>query len=66
MSDCGENILRALAEPTAVVRTKAAWALGNLSDALVLNMLVCHYSNILIYSYLKCIYDVLFGYNMYV
>ncbi|OWR52475.1 eg:34f3.4 protein [Danaus plexippus plexippus] len=38
VSDCGENILRALAEPTAVVRTKAAWALGNLSDALVLNM----------------------------
>nr|XP_026499699.1 HEAT repeat-containing protein 6 isoform X1 [Vanessa tameamea]XP_026499700.1 HEAT repeat-containing protein 6 isoform X1 [Vanessa tameamea]XP_026499701.1 HEAT repeat-containing protein 6 isoform X2 [Vanessa tameamea] len=38
VTDCGENILRALAEPTAVVRTKAAWALGNLSDALVLNM----------------------------
>ncbi|XP_053609751.1 HEAT repeat-containing protein 6 [Plodia interpunctella] len=38
VSDCGENILRALAEPTLVVRTKAAWALGNLSDALVLNM----------------------------
>ncbi|CAH0715508.1 unnamed protein product, partial [Brenthis ino] len=38
VSDCGENILRALAEQTLVVRTKAAWALGNLSDALVLNM----------------------------
>ncbi|XP_026761719.2 HEAT repeat-containing protein 6 [Galleria mellonella] len=38
VSDCGENIVRALAEPTLVVRTKAAWALGNLSDALVLNM----------------------------
>ncbi|XP_046965630.1 HEAT repeat-containing protein 6 isoform X1 [Vanessa cardui] len=38
VTDCGENILRALADPTAVVRTKAAWALGNLSDALVLNM----------------------------
>lgn len=38
VSDCGENILRALAEPTFVVRTKAAWALGNLSDALVLNL----------------------------
>ncbi|XP_023946380.1 HEAT repeat-containing protein 6 [Bicyclus anynana] len=38
VSDCGENILRALAETTLVVRTKAAWALGNLSDALVLNM----------------------------
>ncbi|XP_045773429.1 HEAT repeat-containing protein 6 isoform X1 [Maniola jurtina] len=38
VSDCGENILRALAEPTLVVRTKAAWALGTLSDALVLNM----------------------------
>ncbi|XP_050350439.1 HEAT repeat-containing protein 6 [Nymphalis io] len=38
VTDCGENILRALAEPTAIVRTKAAWALGNLSDALVLNM----------------------------
>ncbi|XP_072949286.1 HEAT repeat-containing protein 6 [Epargyreus clarus] len=38
VSDCGENILRALAEPTLVIRTKAAWALGNLSDALVLNM----------------------------
>ncbi|KAJ2949139.1 hypothetical protein O0L34_g6080 [Tuta absoluta] len=38
VSDCGENILRALAEPTLVVRTKAAWALGNLSDALVLNI----------------------------
>ncbi|XP_028039412.1 HEAT repeat-containing protein 6-like isoform X2 [Bombyx mandarina] len=38
VSDCGENILRALAEPTLVVRAKAAWALGNLSDALVLNL----------------------------
>ncbi|XP_068633378.1 HEAT repeat-containing protein 6 [Battus philenor] len=38
VSDCGENILRALAEPTLVVRLKGAWALGNLSDALVLNM----------------------------
>ncbi|KAJ8722117.1 hypothetical protein PYW08_004519 [Mythimna loreyi] len=38
VSDCGENILRALAEPTLVVRTKAAWALGNLCDALVLNV----------------------------
>lgn len=38
VSDCGENILRALAEPTLVVRIKGAWALGNLSDALVLNM----------------------------
>lgn len=38
VSDCGENVLRALAEPTLVVRAKAAWALGNLSDALVLNM----------------------------
>ncbi|XP_026735223.1 HEAT repeat-containing protein 6 isoform X1 [Trichoplusia ni] len=38
VSDCGENILRALKEPMLVVRTKAAWALGNLSDALVLNM----------------------------
>ncbi|KAI8436833.1 hypothetical protein MSG28_010288, partial [Choristoneura fumiferana] len=38
VSDCGENILRALAEPSLVVRTKAAWALGNLSDALVLNI----------------------------
>ncbi|KAL4715902.1 hypothetical protein ACJJTC_013202 [Scirpophaga incertulas] len=38
VSDCGENILRALAEQTLVVRTKGAWALGNLSDALVLNM----------------------------
>ncbi|XP_049873203.1 HEAT repeat-containing protein 6 [Pectinophora gossypiella] len=38
VSDCGENILRALGEQTLVVRTKAAWALGNLSDALVLNM----------------------------
>lgn len=37
VSDCGENILRALKEPTLMVRTKAAWALGNLSDALVLN-----------------------------
>ncbi|KAG6456598.1 hypothetical protein O3G_MSEX009826 [Manduca sexta] len=37
VSDCGENILRGLAEPTLVVRTKAAWALANLSDALVLN-----------------------------
>ncbi|XP_041979377.1 HEAT repeat-containing protein 6 isoform X1 [Aricia agestis] len=36
--DCGENVLRALAEPSVVVRTKAAWALANLSDALVLNM----------------------------
>ncbi|KAG7308603.1 hypothetical protein JYU34_005823 [Plutella xylostella] len=36
--DCGENILRALAEPSLFVRTKAAWALGNLSDALVLNL----------------------------
>ncbi|KAM3965313.1 HEAT repeat-containing protein 6 [Aphomia sociella] len=38
VTDCGENIVRALSEPTLVVRTKAAWALGNLSDALVLNM----------------------------
>ncbi|CAH0398322.1 unnamed protein product [Chilo suppressalis] len=38
VSDCGENVLRVLAEPTLMVRTKAAWALGNLSDALVLNM----------------------------
>ncbi|CAK1551115.1 unnamed protein product [Leptosia nina] len=38
VSDCGENILRALAEPTLVVRLKAAWALANLSDALVLNV----------------------------
>ncbi|CAK1580315.1 unnamed protein product [Parnassius mnemosyne] len=38
VSDCCENILRALAEPTLVVRIKAAWALGNLSDALVLNL----------------------------
>ncbi|GBP30966.1 HEAT repeat-containing protein 6 [Eumeta japonica] len=37
VSDCGENILRALAESTLMVRTKAAWALGNLSDALVKN-----------------------------
>ncbi|KAF9421110.1 hypothetical protein HW555_002822 [Spodoptera exigua] len=38
VSDCGENVLRALAEPTTVVRIKAAWALGNLCDALVLNL----------------------------
>ncbi|KPI94371.1 HEAT repeat-containing protein 6 [Papilio xuthus] len=38
VSDCAENILRALEEPTLQVRTKAAWALANLSDALVLNM----------------------------
>ncbi|XP_047511457.1 HEAT repeat-containing protein 6 isoform X2 [Pieris napi] len=38
VSDCGENILRALTETALVVRTKAAWALANLSDALVLNM----------------------------
>lgn len=38
VSDCGENILRALAESSLVVRTKGAWALGNLSDALVLNV----------------------------
>ncbi|XP_050679813.1 HEAT repeat-containing protein 6 [Leptidea sinapis] len=38
VSDCGENILRALAEPSIHVRSKAAWALGNLSDALVINM----------------------------
>ncbi|XP_047029951.1 HEAT repeat-containing protein 6 [Helicoverpa zea] len=38
VSDCGENILRALAEPILVVRIKAAWALGNLCDALVLNL----------------------------
>ncbi|XP_045498148.1 HEAT repeat-containing protein 6 [Colias croceus] len=37
VSDCGENILRALSETTLVVKTKAAWALANLSDALVLN-----------------------------
>ncbi|XP_035439500.2 HEAT repeat-containing protein 6 [Spodoptera frugiperda] len=38
VSDCGENVLRALAEPAMVVRIKAAWALGNLCDALVLNL----------------------------
>ncbi|XP_028176593.1 HEAT repeat-containing protein 6 [Ostrinia furnacalis] len=38
VSDCGEYIIRALSESSLVVRTKGAWALGNLSDALVLNM----------------------------
>ncbi|KAL0883107.1 hypothetical protein ABMA27_016568 [Loxostege sticticalis] len=38
VSDCGEYIIRALSESSLVVRNKGAWALGNLSDALVLNM----------------------------
>ena len=40
IADAANAILTALGERSAGVRIKAAWALGNLSDALVMNKCV--------------------------
>lgn len=39
VTDCGENILRALNGTTSILKAKAAWAIGNYSDALLLNFI---------------------------
>jgi hypothetical protein len=44
MADSANAILKCLGVPSINVKIKAAWSLGNLCDALVINKWVLHYS----------------------
>ena len=58
VADAANSILKCISMPSINVKIKAAWALGNLCDALVVNKSVSHTFSLVSVSHTPCLFFV--------